>query len=480
MSSATNSEKPGRQPLSPAQRQRLQNWFQTGSRSSAKGDFDYATAMFEQCVKGDPGNALYVQNFLSNLHKKYNNNKSGVTLASVRGAGHKTSVKKASLQKAWEQVVQSGLEMLKLNPWDSQVLTDLAHACEQMGHDESQLVYLKGALDANLKDVELNRLTGRALARQGQFDAAIGCWTRVRATRPADEEAARAIANLTAERTIHKGGYEDAETSTEVMADRAAQAERQGLAPSSKLSPEQALEKAIAKDPRDISKYLELSEMHVNNEKFDAAEKVLDRAMAASGGDIGVRERLEDVQVRKARQQLHIAERRAQVEKSAESHELMQRLKTELNNKELEIYRNRCDRYPNSLAYKYELALRLQRAKNYSEAIKVYQEARGDTKRRGAVLYGLAVCFESIKQYKLAMQNYEAAILEIPEREVDQLKACLHRTGILAMTLKDWEKADKYLSQLAGVDFGYKDVAERLDKLAQLRDDKPLDDAPEA
>ena len=43
---------------------------------------------------------------------------------------------------------------------------------------------------------------------------------------PRDEEASRAIANLTVEKTIHRGGYEDAESSTEVMADKDAQAER--------------------------------------------------------------------------------------------------------------------------------------------------------------------------------------------------------------------------------------------------------------
>jgi hypothetical protein len=31
------------------------------------------------------------------------------------------------------------------------------------------------------------------------------------------------------------------------------------------------------------------------------------------------------------------------------------------------------------------------------------------------------------------------------------------------------EKAEKYLTELAGLDYGYKDVAERLDKLAEIR-----------
>ena len=49
-------------------------------------------------------------------------------------------------------------------------------------------------------------------------------------------------------------------------------------------------------------------------------------------------------------------------------------------------------------------------------------------------------------------------------------KLALYRAGVLAAELNDREKAEKYLTQLAAIDFGYRDVADRLDKLAALRD----------
>jgi tetratricopeptide (TPR) repeat protein len=124
------------------------------------------------------------------------------------------------------------------------------------------------------------------------------------------------------------------------------------------------------------------------------------------------------------------------------------------------------------MGFKFELGVRLQRAKNYQEAIKIFQEARNDPKRRGLVLYYLGVCFESIKQYKLALSNYDQAIEGIGEREVDHRKAAIYRAACVAMDrLKDWEAAEKHLTALAGLDFSYKDVGERLDKLPQLRED---------
>jgi hypothetical protein len=36
--------------------------------------------------------------------------------------------------------------------------------------------------------------------------------------------------------------------------------------------------------------------------------------------------------------------------------------------------------------------------------------------------------------------------------------------------MKEWDRAERHLSDLATLDFGYRDVAERLDKIAALRD----------
>ena len=49
-------------------------------------------------------------------------------------------------------MITSGLEMLKLNPWDLSTLKAMANACEQLQFDEVQLAYLKLALDVDITD----------------------------------------------------------------------------------------------------------------------------------------------------------------------------------------------------------------------------------------------------------------------------------------------------------------------------------------
>ncbi len=458
------------QPMSPMKRRRLQLCFEKANQQSASGNFDYATDMFVACVSGDPGNKIYAQNFLGNLQKKYNNNKKGSKLAGIKGATTKAALKKASLQKDWKAAIAAGLELLKLNPWDTWTLSILAAACEALGHDESQLVYLKTALDVNIKDPDINRQCGMALGRMGQFDQAIICWHRVEQARPGNEEAAHAISDLIVNKTITDGGYENAESSTDVMTDKQEQAARLHRSTGEpQEAPEKKLEREIAAHPNDLPKYLELADLYDRAERFVEAVEVLSRALKVFPDDVNARERMEDIQVRGIRQRLATAKHAAEEKKTPEAEADLKRVKAELNQVELDVYHSRCERHPANLGLRYEYGVRLQRAGNFNEAIKQLQAARGDVKRRGLVYIVLGECFQQIKQHRLALTNYEAALEATQERYEEQRKLALYRAGCLAMAVEDLEKAEKYLSDLAGLDFGYKDVADRLDKIAKLR-----------
>jgi hypothetical protein len=82
----------------------------------------------------------------------------------------------------------------------------------------------------------------------------------------------------------------------------------------------------------------------------------------------------------------------------------------------------------------------------------------------------LGESFQYIKQFPLALSSYEAAVQATDDFQADTKKLALYRAGVLAAELKNREKAEKYLTQLAGMDFGYRDVADRLDKLSALGD----------
>lgn len=441
----------------------MQQCFEHASKQAGQNNHDYATELFTQCLLGDPGNAMYLHSFLGNLQKKYNNNKKGSKLALFKGAGLRTSVKKSRMQKDWDSVLKHGLEVLKINPWEVSTLMAMAEAAEELDLEEVPLIYLKCALDANPKDPDVNRQCGVALRKRGQFDQAIACWHRVEQALPDDEEAKKTIADLAVEKTIAQAGYDKADSSQQVMANKS------GAAPAQQETPEQKLERAIKRDPEDLDNYMQLAQLHLSEEDYEKAIDVLQRAMEVSNGQVAVQERLEDAEMRHLRKQIAGAEREFRTSGNEEAKKQYNRLRQQLNLKELEVYKNRVERYPNNLAFKYDLGLRYQMAGEYNEAIQQFQLARNDPRRKGVCMLALGQCFQQIKQYRLAMDHYSSAIEDIPDREADNKKKALYCAGRLSLDLQDLDVAEKYLTRLAGLDFAYRDVSALLDKISELR-----------
>ena len=112
----------GREPLSRPKRKRLEKVFEVAGKkaaaAAAPNDFDYVTELLTQCVTGDPGNAIYVRAYIENLQKKYGNNKKGGPLAQFKERGARSALKKALAQEQWDEVIQHGLKVLTVNPWD--------------------------------------------------------------------------------------------------------------------------------------------------------------------------------------------------------------------------------------------------------------------------------------------------------------------------------------------------------------------------
>ncbi|HEX3998476.1 MAG TPA: tetratricopeptide repeat protein [Pirellulales bacterium] len=447
-----------RKPVSAEQRRLLQLNYDKGEQSKNRNR-DYATEMFAQCVAGDPGNRVYVQAFLDNLQKKYNNKGKGGNFAGFKGMGSRATLKKSIAKGEFEKGIRAGLELLKINPWDIPALMQMAEASAGLGCYEAQLMYLnlaqKSAPDQG--DVEIARACAKALANVGQFDQAMGCWERVKKHHPNNEEAQHAIAALHTDKISWVG------TGKEDKGGKKGAGGKDGTRETELRAKHEA-------DPADVDAASDLSDLLAREERYEEAETVLNTSLAATGGDIKVREHLEDIRVHRYRHQLAVAEKRAADDPSEENKKLLQEMRRELNRVELEVFRSRSERHPGNTTWKYEYAMRLSRSANYTEAIKRFQEARGDPKRKAAVYIELGNCFFKIKQFQLAVKSYADSLEVMTERDTELRKKALYRAGVVAMDhLNDLDAADRFLTMLAGLDFSYEDVSTRLDKINHAR-----------
>ena len=466
-SPAAGSGSPAPQPsaaLSSGERTRLSQCFQHGSQSLAK-NVDYAIEMFAVCVASDPANAIYLQTFLGALRMKYGVKKGG-GLSALWSAGGRAGLRKLAAAGKCREVIAQGVEIIRSNPSDHACLLAMAEASGRLGFVDAQKVYLKAALDAAPADVEVNRKCADFLACYGEYDQAIACWIRIKNVKSLADEAERQIAKLQVDKTISAG---DGLTGRKPAAGggQKAEAAEEGVSSKDRRS---ILLQAIAKNPAGIEPYLELADLVERDGTVEEAQQVLAKALAASGNELKVREHIEDRQLRWTRHRLHLAEKRLAEEDTPENRQAVEQLRSTQLKYEIEVYSARTARYPENVSWKYELAMRLKAAGNHAEAIRQFQDVLQDARRKGAVALELGECFQKIRQYPLAMRNYQTAVDSLTDREQDLRKRALYRAGVLAAGLDDVDAARKYLSTLAELDFGYRDVAQRLDKLTSAKD----------
>ena len=283
------------------------------------------------------------------------------------------------------------------------------------------------------------------------LDQAIAFWHRVEKAWPGDEKIKQSISMLVVQRASSLGDLQPTDAISGNRHERARQIEKTSL--------ETRLLQRIEEEPEKLDHYLELSQLHLNEQRYRECEELLARAYEISGRDPDIREKWEDARLRHLRQQI------AQCEEPV----AQKALKAQYFAEETEVWKNRVARYPSNLAFRYELGHRYLLTKRYGDAIGELQVAKADPGKRGLCLLALGQCFQQIKQYRLANSHYESAIKETPERDADNRKRALYLAGRLALALNDVDAAQSHLSALAGVDFGYRDVALLLDKIAELR-----------
>ncbi|QDV74928.1 tetratricopeptide repeat protein [Botrimarina mediterranea] len=478
--------------LSAADRNRLQQVFLRAKKCLERADYAYAHDLFSQCVAEDPGSLIYLQHFRANLaqmHPKTAAAKHSAFSGLPGFGGGRAAVSKLADKGNWREAFTAGCKALKKSPGDVGVIAELGGAAGELGHSDCQLYYLRWALDLSPTDLDVNRQAAAALEKIGEFDQAIGCWLRVQQQKPGDEEASRAISRLSVEKTIDRGGYNPqllkgagdvamphtgrvAEASARRKYDSPdAEREEQPAEPPQAALTEEELRAAIDANPADPAAYVQLAEMFSSAGRLHDAERLYKKALhVAGGGDLELLEKLEEVYLNRKRDTARVAEQRAQRQQSPAAQKLAEQAQREANLAEVEVFSARAERTPGDPRVQFDFAIRLKRVGNFREAVKPFQAARADKKRAAEAELHLGECFQHIEQHRLAMRSYEAAIAICGEGEwTDLRKLALYRAGVLAMGLKDLDAAEKYLTDLASADFGYRDVSARLDKLATIR-----------
>lgn len=444
------------------------------SQAMAKEDWDYAIEMLSQSVNLAPDNLLYRQNLRGVEYRKYGNNKTGARFSGPRLMGIRGMIKKARMQKNWEQLDQQAEAGLQLNPWDAQLSADVAEACRERGFDEIAVFSYEKALETDNNNKDYLKNLADLYEERGEYDKAIGAWTKLAKLDPNDQTANRRITDLHTQKVTHRGGYDDAKSTKEVRAQPKSAYEqyspasgRQEEAAAPGESIEADLQHAIRKDPNNVQLYQKLGDYYRREDRLEESMAQFQKAMELSGGDPAIREMLEDTEIQRMRKNVDVASEKLRDHPDDDAlKQQVAAMKGEFLKREIQVLQSRVDRYPKDLQKKFELAQRLMKFKKWDQAIPLLQAASANNKLEPEARVMLGECFLSEGKKPLAARQFETAVKLVNVHDQPELfLKCHYVLGRLAEEKGENETATGHYTEVLSLDYSYRDARNRMEKL---------------
>ncbi|MBN1124455.1 MAG: hypothetical protein JXA82_05560, partial [Sedimentisphaerales bacterium] len=143
----------------------------------------------------------------------------------------------------------------------------------------------------------------------------------------------------------------------------------------------------------------------------------------------------------------------------------------------LEHFRLCVENYPTDMKLKYEYGLKLVAAKQYDEAIPLFQEAQRDPRYRVTGLAKTGLCFFHKGWYADAIDIFQQALKACENQDTGVAKELRYNLARSFEQDGQKEKALDMFRKLAQQDFGFKDVRERIDALRNSDKTENLSDS---
>ena len=130
---------------------------------------------------------------------------------------------------------------------------------------------------------------------------------------------------------------------------------------------------------------------------------------------------------------------------------------------EVTEYTERAENYPTDLGIKYELGRRLFLSGKYDDAIGILQQAQRDPRRFVTVMNYLGQAFMKKEWWQEAIDTFEKVLeKDLTERRTIDIR---YNLAHCHEQINNLEKAQEQFSQVAQIDFNYKDARTRLEAI---------------
>jgi tetratricopeptide (TPR) repeat protein len=381
------------------------------------------------------------------------------------------------VKKAPQSAVEMIEKVLEDAPYNRQANLTLKEAAVAAGWPEIGVFALRTLLEKNPREIKLLRELGQLYHQTGQNEEEVEIYNRITEIDPLDAAALRLGKDASARASMSRGGWTQAESYRELIKDKDAAI---SLEQQSRMQlTGEALEQQIAElkaqqqaKPQNVDLARRLGALSEQKDDIESAIKWYQRAVDLTGGsDAGLIRKVSDLKMRGSERDIaaheeFLASHQKKDAVHAKKTEELQAAKKKRAGILIEETKKQLERNPTDLQLRFELGEHLVNAQRFREAVPELQRARQNPNARLKAMNSLGVCYRELGMLDLAMKQFEDAAKEIMTMD-PMKKEIVYNLGIVHEKMGTREKSLNCMKQIYEADYGYKDVAERVESSYQ-------------
>jgi tetratricopeptide (TPR) repeat protein len=379
-------------------------------------NFDYAISLLQGVLKQEPEFLTGRQLLRRTEVTKHKGDRRALFNISTSAI----SIMKAQreLKNNPKRAVEMIEKVLEEEPYNRQANLVLKQAALAAGWPEIGVFALQTLLEEKARDTRILHELGRLYHELGESEREVEVYHRIIGIDPADAEADRLAKDASARASMKSGGWTRAESYRDLVKDK-----------ESAASPAPPGRSAIADEPVSNSPTTTLDREIVEHEAFLAGHGPEDESYAVRSEALLV--------AKKKRGELLIDDGR-----------------------------KRSERDPTDLQVRFELGEHLLGAGRFREALPELQRARQHPGARLKAMNLLGCCYRELGMFDLAAKQLEEAAQEIGSMD-GMKKEIVYNLGLVLEQMGHADKSIACMKQIFEVDYGYRDVAVRVEKSYQ-------------
>jgi tetratricopeptide (TPR) repeat protein len=357
---------------------------------------------------------------------------------------------------------------LEQDPYSAELNELLFDAFSALGWKESAAFALETVRQGHPDNSKIMHRLAEFYVADDRTDKAAEVYRDIVKYNPTDSVAIKGEKDCTARASMKKGNWSEQADMRSLMKNQAQfeemeQASRTGLTRDQMEGRRDQLIAKYNENPNNLAVSKDLAGIFEQLEDWNNAHAFYQWAFSLSNGDASLQTKAGQMKDRAVEQEMKDLEARAAANPDdPEVKALLEERNQRRIAETVEEAKKRVEQNPTDPLLRYELGQALYNAGDFSGAIPQLQQAKRNPHIQSKVLLLLGLTFKAKNMYDMASKQLEDALADMHAMD-NVKKETLYEKGLIHEEMGDKTAALEAFKQIYEVDYGYKDVAARVE-----------------